>query len=254
MAELTAAGPVLVHFIDYAQLNSVRTLPYLREWKRRYGDLGLSVILVQTPRLAFGAEPDAARAAGRRLALEMPIALDADRALWRDYGCEGWPSLFLWAQGGALHWFHFGEGEYRATEEAIQAELREVDALRKLPAPLAPVRPSDAPGAKVIAPTPELFPAENRAWTAKRDEAGLTVEYEGAGAHVTVEGKGRLRSRLDGTALAPVEVPGPGLYTLAEHETHGRHTIEIRLDGKVALWAVSFSPGVPAAAATASPR
>ena len=42
MPVLTAAGPVLVHFFDYAQLNSVRTLPYLIEWDRRYREAGLS--------------------------------------------------------------------------------------------------------------------------------------------------------------------------------------------------------------------
>ncbi len=42
-----------------------------------------------------------------------------------------------------LRWFHFGEGEYRQTEEAIQEELRELDALRPLPEPMAAIRPSD---------------------------------------------------------------------------------------------------------------
>ena len=60
-----------------------------------------------------------------RLGVGFPVAIDAERALWHSYGCEGWPSLFLWSLGGALRWFHFGEGEYAATEEAIQAELRE---------------------------------------------------------------------------------------------------------------------------------
>ena len=32
IAELTAAGPVLVHFFDFAQLNSVRALPYVIAW------------------------------------------------------------------------------------------------------------------------------------------------------------------------------------------------------------------------------
>ena len=32
MAEMTAGGPVLVWFFDFAQLNSVRTLPYVVEW------------------------------------------------------------------------------------------------------------------------------------------------------------------------------------------------------------------------------
>ena len=36
MPALTAGGPAIVHFIDFAQLNSVRTLPYLGEWARRY--------------------------------------------------------------------------------------------------------------------------------------------------------------------------------------------------------------------------
>ena len=44
MPMLTATGPALVHFVDFAQLNSVRTLPYLVEWDRRYRGLGLSTI------------------------------------------------------------------------------------------------------------------------------------------------------------------------------------------------------------------
>ena len=158
MPELTAAGPALVHFIDFAQLNSVRTLPYLAEWDSRYRALGLSTIGVQAPRFPFGSDRAAVAAGLERLGVPFPVAIDAEREIWHAYGCEGWPSLFLWNQGGALSWFHFGEGEYRATELAIQAELREVDALRELPQPMAPVRPSDAPGEVVIAPTPEVFP------------------------------------------------------------------------------------------------
>ena len=125
MAALTAAGPALVHFIDFAQLNSVRTLPYLAAWEARYRERGLRTIGVQAPRFPFGADRTAAAAALRDLGVGFPVAIDAGRELWHDYGCEGWPSLFLWRRGGALAWFHFGEGEYRATEEAIQAELRD---------------------------------------------------------------------------------------------------------------------------------
>src|SRR5215211_7608604 len=58
MPALTAGGPALVHFVEYAQLNSVRTLPYLAEWQRRYREAGLSVIAVQAPRFPFAAERD----------------------------------------------------------------------------------------------------------------------------------------------------------------------------------------------------
>jgi len=47
MPALTAAGPAIVHFFDFAQLNSVRTIPYLSEWERRYREAGLRVIGVQ---------------------------------------------------------------------------------------------------------------------------------------------------------------------------------------------------------------
>ena len=83
------------------------------------------MIGVQAPRFPFGADPATVAAGLARLGVEFPVAIDAERELWHAYGCEGWPSLFLWSLGGALAWFHFGEGEYLATEEAIQEELRE---------------------------------------------------------------------------------------------------------------------------------
>ena len=135
--------------------------------------------------------------------MPFPVAIDAQHELWNVYGCEGWPSLFLWNRGGALAWFQFGEGEYRGTEDAIQAELREIDALRDLPEPMASIRPTDAPGETVIAPTPELFPGGSweRPWIAGEDGETLEVAYEAGGAHVTAEGSGELAIELDG---APV--------------------------------------------------
>jgi hypothetical protein len=245
MAALTAAGPVLVHFFDFAQLNSVRTLPYLNEWNRRYRPAGLTVLGIQSPRFPFGAEREAVAAGLRRLAVSFPVAIDAEREVWRDYGCEGWPSLFLWGQGGTLRWFHFGEGEYRATEEAIHSTLREADALRELPAPMQPLRKGDAPGEMVARPTPELFPAGERAWTAAGDGEAFTVEYEAGGASTTAEGEGSLLLELDGRRLDPVEVSGPGLYPLTEHPRHERHSLAIDLTGDVAIWSVSFAPGLP---------
>jgi len=108
MARLAANGPVLVHFFDFAQLNSVRALPYLRKWHRRYRELGLTVLGVQAPRFSFGADPDAVQAGLERLEVSHPVAIDVGREMWLDYGCSGWPSLFLWGRGGVLRWFHIG--------------------------------------------------------------------------------------------------------------------------------------------------
>lgn len=257
MPAATAAGPALVHFFDFAQLNSVRTLPYVSEWARRYAEHGLTVIGVQSPRFPFGADPAAVAAGLERLGIEFPVAVDGERDLWRSYGCEGWPSLFLWKQGGALAWFHFGEGEYVATEEAIQAELREADALRELPAPMDPLRPTDTPGAKVMPPTPEVFPGGSweRPWVAGEDGETLDIPYEAGGAYVTAEGRGKIAIELDdgpgeparaeGGSAEPLHVDGPALYPLAEHPRHERHDLTLRPSPGVRIWSVSFAAGVP---------
>lgn len=247
MPALSALGPVLVHFFDFAQLNSVRTLPYVIEWNRRYRDAGLRTIGVQAPRFPFGSDREAVAAGLKRLGVGFPVAVDTGRELWHSYGCEGWPSLFLWKRGGTLAWFHFGEGEYRATEEAIQAELREMDALHQLPEPMSPLRPTDAPGARVMPPSEELFPGGSweQPWTAGEDGDELVVEYAAGGAYATVEGQGQLTVELDGSASEPVEVKGPALYTLAEHPRHETHTITLHPSPGLRIWSISFAPGVP---------
>lgn len=247
MPMLTASGPALVHFFDFAQLNSVRTLPYLVEWDRRYRDQGLRTIGIQAPRFPFGADPEAVAAGLERLGVGFPVAVDAGRDLWHAYGCEGWPSLFLWAMGGALTWFHFGEGEYAATEEAIQAELRELDALRELPPAMEPLRASDGRAAKVMPPSPELFPGGSweRPWTAGEDGEELRVPYEAGGAWATLEGTGEVGLELDGSETQPVAIEGAALYPLAEHPRHERHELFLRPSPGLRVWSVSFAAGVP---------
>lgn len=248
MPALTAGGPALVHFIEFAQLNSVRTLPYLNEWARRYREAGLSVIGVQAPRFPFAADPAALSAGLEGLGVEFPVVIDANHDLWAAYGCEGWPSLFLWSLGGALTWAHFGEGEYRATEEAIQEELREIDALRELPAPMAALRETDVPGAQVIAPTPEYFPGGSwqEPWVASAEDDAIALDYQAGGVFVSVEGEGRIEAEIDGKWIEPLTVgPDPGLRAIVEHPSHEAHSLILRPSDGLRLWSVSFAAGVP---------
>jgi hypothetical protein len=247
MPTLTAGGPALVHFVEFAQLNSVRTLPYLEEWSRRYRELGLSVIGVQAPRFPFAADRETVAAGLETLGVSFPVAIDAQHELWAAYGCEVWPSLFLWSLGGALSWVHFGEGEYRATEEAIHGELRELDALRQLPAPMAPLRGTDALGARVIPPTPEFFPGGSweRPWTAGEDGEAIGIDYQAGGAYATVEGDGEVGVEIDGRWSTLPGDPAPGLRTIAEHPRHEAHDLVLRPSPGVKIWSISFAAGLP---------
>jgi hypothetical protein len=247
MSQLAAAGPVLVHFFDFAQLNSVRTVPYVREWHRRYAAAGLSVLGVQAPRFPFGADPEVVGAGIDRLEISYPVAIDADREMWFDYGCEGWPSLFMWGRGGWLAWYHFGEGEYAATEDAIQEQLRQSDALQDLPGPVEPLRATDAPDAAVMPPTPELFPAgEGESLELGEGSDALEVQYEAGGAYATIEGQGELMAVVDGERSEPIPIEGAALYELAVHQRHESHRLAIDwVAGELRVWSVSFAAGVP---------
>lgn len=260
MTVLTAKGPVLVHMFDFSQLNSVRTLPYILEWQRKYEPFGLRTVGVQVPRFPFGADEDAVRAGLDRLGIRFPVVIDRDRILQGSYGFEGWPSLFLWGRGGLLRWFHFGEGEYEGTELAIQEALRaagraappagvepvegQPENLPDLPDPMDPLRPTDRPGIEVVPPGEELIPGDGEPFT-RRDGDGFDIDYRDAGyssAHVTATGTGSLVASLDGEPLEPISIDGPGLYSLVDRETTGPHRLSIDLQGDPEIWSVSFAP------------
>jgi hypothetical protein len=243
MAELTASGPVLVHFFDFAQLNSVRAMPYLVAWNDRYRDRGLTSLGVHTPRFAFSAQHQQLRHGLAALGVSHPVADDSRYEVWHDYGCRGWPSLFLWGQGGALRWFHFGEGEYAGTEAAIQEELRALGADGDLPDPLAPLRDTDAPGALVAPPSDEVFPGGSATERWRGDS--IELDYDAGGAHASVAGAGRLRVSIDGGDQRAIEVGGAGLVDLAIHPRHQSHHLRIEADDGVEVYSVSFSPGLP---------
>ena len=244
---LVAIGPALVHFFDFAQLNSVRALPYVLAWHDRYRASGLAVIGVHSPRFPFTRAPEAVSDAAARLGISHPVAVDAGYRVWHDYGCRAWPSLFLWRRGGALGWFHFGEGEYAATEEAIQPALVETRPGLECPEPLTPLRPTDAPGALVIPPSEEIFPGGSASdpWRATPENPALAIEYAAGGAYTSLDGEGEIGVGLDGGEPTRVVVEAPGLYELAGHPRHESHRIELRPSGGVRLWSISFAAGVP---------
>ncbi len=242
---ICAAGPLLVHFVDVAHLSSVRTIPYLRGWAERYGGLGLSVLGVNSPRFPFTADPGKLAAALELLEVGFPFASDPAYDAWHAYGCEGWPSLFLWGTGGGLRWYHFGEGEYAATEEAIRDELEGAE--DGLPEPMDPLRSTDAPGAMVAVPSDEVFPGGSisEPWVAMADQPPLELDYAAGEAWATVDGKGSLRVSLDAGAPTEVEVIAPGAYRLAGHERHEAHRLSVAASPGLAVHCIGFAAGVP---------
>ncbi len=114
---------VLINFWTYTCINSLRTLPYLRAWAKKYQHEGLVVIGVHTPEFSFEHEIDNVRRATKEIRLDYPIAIDSDYAIWRAFENQYWPAFYLVDQNGRIRHHQFGEGEYDSTERAIQQLL-----------------------------------------------------------------------------------------------------------------------------------
>lgn len=167
---------VLVDFWDYTCVNCIRTLPYLREWHRRYSRLGLTIVGVHSPEFYFGSVSELVQLAMRDFGITYPVLLDNDYQVWQAFANRFWPSKYLIDTEGYMRYFQPGEGGYGETEAAIQMLLRERDAAVSLPQPMPLLRAMDAPGAMAACqrPTPELYLGSKRGKIA--NEGGMVED------------------------------------------------------------------------------
>lgn len=229
--DLLRVGPVLIEFWDFCRINSLRTMPYMEEWARRYASSGVTVLGVHSSGYSFGNDEATVRAAIERLGIERPILLDPEFRLWRDFENKGWPARYLFGARGLLTYFHYGEGDYDECELSIQEALRaaEPDADLLPDALVQPVRPEDAPGAQMAAQTADLALPDGTerlkvkgTWDQADDfivstKAGnrVSVKCEAGSAWAVLSGEGAEYPGLHEVPIeggrASVEAAAPGL-------------------------------------------
>jgi thiol-disulfide isomerase/thioredoxin len=214
--------PVLVEFWDFCRVNSLRTLPYLKQWHERYEPHGLRVIGVHASGFPPSADPEEVRRAVARLGVPYPVVIDVELEIWDLYGNLGWPGRYLWDPDGMLFEYHYGEGAYADTELAVQ-QLLGVE--RDL---VEPLRPEDRPDAQLARQTPDI-------------PGPYSGPYEAGGVSAVLGGDGTIT--VNGGTL---RVEHPGCYVLIEHERHTAGTLELEPGPGVTCHAVCFTPGVVA--------
>ena len=220
MNTLMGRGAVLIEFWDYARVNSLRTLPYLKAWHERYGDAGLRVIGVHSPGYSFGRDRELVARAVERLEIPYAVLLDPELEVWRLYGNRGWPGRYLFDRSGKLALIHYGEGEYEETERAIG------ECLDIAVEPLDPIRPEDAPGALLEPQTADIaLPADRerlelvRDWTEGEDwleaaDAGAAASFtfSAGGAYAVLSGAGVEPGLYESDGAVVAESPGMRLH------------------------------------------
>jgi cytochrome c biogenesis protein CcdA/thiol-disulfide isomerase/thioredoxin len=269
---LTLAGlrgrVVLIDFWTYSCINCLRTLPYIREWDDRYRAAGLTIVGVHSPEFAFEHVESNVRENVKKLKLRYPVAMDNDFGTWQAWHNQYWPAKYLIDRNGHVRFYHFGEGDYAETEEAIRTLLGS-------DAPAASGLADDSPHGQVTPESylgyarlaryngPEIQKDAERAYTfpEKLDDnelgfagrwkvederaiagpgARLRLDYRARNVFLVLTGSGSVRVLVDGKPERTVRVSDDRLYTLVERKESGDHLLELRFTPGVAGYAFTF--------------
>ena len=209
---------MLVEFWDFCRPQSIRTLPYVKAWRERYPEL--RVIGVHAAGFPPSRDPDAVRAAVERLEIAYPVAIDAAYEVWKLYGNRGWPARYLFDQRSMLLHYHYGEGGYDETEQAIQELLGTERPL------LEPLRPEEAPDARLELQSDDV-------------EGPYSGPYRAGGVWAVLDGRGTVTANG-----RTIEVDHPGCYELITHSHSTAGELALELAHGVTCHAVCFTPGL----------
>ncbi len=253
---------VLVDFWTYSCINCIRTLPYVTSWYEKYKDKGFVVVGIHTPEFEFEKVLNNVKTATKRYGINYPVGLDNNYGTWNNYSNQYWPAHYLIDQQGNVRYYHFGEGEYAVTENAITALLglgkmasantSEPDMDIRTPEIyfgtdrlqyLTPAQIPSPSGANFTLPMqlePNHFALQGK-WTITPERAELT---EGAGAikmnfyaakiHMVAQADQPITVMItvDGKKQKPVTISGSDLYTLFDSTDYTSHEILIEIPQK----------------------
>lgn len=134
---------VLVDFFDYTSLSSLRTLPYLSEWYKRYANYGFVIVSILTSDVGFAADTNNAAAAVQKLGIAWPVVLDGKKALAARYGAAYAPHMLLFDHNGFRIGSVVGETNYPDVETVVQQLLLASHPDAKFP-PVMALLPQDS--------------------------------------------------------------------------------------------------------------
>ena len=117
---------ILLDMWTFDCINCQHVIPYLESWYDKYQSQGLVIIGNHYPEFGYEADLDNLKQAVARLNIPYPVAQDNDGKTWNAYNNHYWPALYLIDKRGEIRYRYVGEGNYSATESAIQALLADV--------------------------------------------------------------------------------------------------------------------------------
>jgi thiol-disulfide isomerase/thioredoxin len=116
---------VLVYVWTYTCINSIRPMPYIDDWDKKYSNKGLVIVGVHSPEFTFEKNYANVKDAVQRFGITYPVILDSDHGTWNAYENNYWPRFYLIDTQGYIRYDHIGEGDYNQIEKSIQSLVTE---------------------------------------------------------------------------------------------------------------------------------
>lgn len=252
---------LLVNIWDFASLNCVRTLPYLKAWHERYARDGLWIVGIHVPEFPFGADATRVKQAIRDLGIPYAVVSDPGLELMAAWRNVFWPRKWLVGSDGVVRVDHVGEGGYDEFEAGIRKVIGGAKDGRRWPEIMDPINPEDAPSAV-------CYPRSNELWCGHERgsfggpghlEQGLMHVYKDAPRHIdggfylTGAWEAKADRVVHGTPTAAghpdalkIRFHGSQVHAVLGTESGTEVTADILLDGRKTGTVTAGSPNLHA--------
>jgi thiol-disulfide isomerase/thioredoxin len=125
LGSLIGKKVILIDFWTYSCINCIRTIPYLNAWYQKYENSGLVIVGIHTPEFDFEKNYNNVSTAVMEYGIKYPVVMDSNYGTWNAYNNLYWPNEYLIDIAGYIVHNHVGEGDYAASEAAIQGALQQ---------------------------------------------------------------------------------------------------------------------------------
>lgn len=249
---------VIVDFWTYSCVNCIRTIPYLKSWYESYEDDGLIIIGIHAPEFVFERDINNVTKAVNEMGITWPVVLDNSFKIWRAYNNSYWPSKYFIDANGVIRYYHFGEGGYDNSKKVIEKLLKEAG--QKING-----RADKLVISKTRSITPETYlgsqrgkasdilkePGEwllNGEWRFTREyiesenNAELEIKFDAKSINLVIEtlDKGLIEVFVDDKFVTSINPEESRMYKIVDLEESGEHTLKLRVEGKLRLFAFTF--------------
>jgi peroxiredoxin len=122
---------VVVHFFAFGCINCIHNYPWYREWRQAYEGKDVALIGIHTPETKTEEDNAKLKASLVKNELKFPVAVDKEKAMWKAWYNNIWPSVYIIDKQGRVRYWWYGEldwqgaGNQKVARQQIEKLLAE---------------------------------------------------------------------------------------------------------------------------------